>query len=356
MPDRVLPLLLLSLLLGACGSAQASRSTVTTVHSASPTGCPGGGPLPEPTGGHAVGTAALPAPAELGHLTAFYPTADCTGPRPQYLRAELADALGLDRSALDPIVVHAGSGATPLGGVARPVVVLTPGWTSLVALSTSLATDLASHGYVVVTDDPPLGTETTTFPDVDAAARRLRVLRGILDLLDDPTVEGVTGPLDRSHIAAGGHSYAGSVAFQLAQDDERLTAVFDLDGVIHGAGLAAPMRVPALIVATTGGSATDPSLAHVLGQSPHAVGIVLQRADHYDLTDVPALVTPLGALTASLAHGTIGVDAIGITNHLVRGFLDCVTSPAAHPCLPTAETLTAGLPDAAPLSVRDTRA
>ncbi len=369
MTRRSIPIALVSLALAACGSAQAARSpgasdrptstspTTTEIPSRTSVAlspCPdSGGALPEPTGEYGVGTATLPGPAELGHLAAYYPTSDCTGARPPYLRAELADALGVDSSLLDALVVHASSDVAPLTGAPRPVVVLAPGWTSLVALSTSLATDLASHGYVVVTVDPPLGTETTTFPDDAAASRRLKTLRAVLDLLDDPAIEAFTGPLDRSHIAAGGHSYAGSIAFQLAQDDRRLVAVFDLDGVLRGAALDAPLRVPALIVATSEGSATDPSLSFVLAQSPNAVGLVVQHADHYDLTDVPALVGSLGALTASLARGEIGVAAVDITNQLVRGFLDCVIKEAsvtAQPCTPSAATLAAGLTDVAPLA------
>lgn len=362
MSKRIVPLVF-TLALAACGSTAAARAPVTASapstsaasapSSSEPPRCPETvGPLPAPTGEHHVGVAPLPSAAPLGHLVAFYPTADCGADHPPYLRSELADALGLDQAALSSVVVHASAGAAPLGGAPRPVVVLAPGWTSLAALSTSLASDLASHGYVVVTCDPPLGSEATTYPDASATSQRMQALSGVLDLLDDPVIAAITGPIDRTHVAAGGHSFAGSIAFRLAQDDRRLSAVFDLDGVLHGSALESPMRVPALIVATSGGSAADQSLATVLAQSPNAIGVVVDRADHYDLTDVPALVPVLGPLTASLAHGPIGPHAINVTNRLVRGFLDCITREATttgQPCTPTAEALTRGLADAAPL-------
>ena len=345
-------LLAVSLTLVAGGPARPGV-TPSTTHPSAPTPCvDGGGVLPVPTGEFRVGVSPLEAAESLGQIVAFYPAAACTGLHPPYLRPELVTALGLAPSTLDPIVVHAEAGAAPLAGSPRPVVLLAPGWTSLIALSTALATDLASHGYVVIAADPPLGAEATTFPDSDAAARRLEALSALLDLLDDPAIASITGPLDHSRVAAGGHSYAGSVAFQLAQDDSRLAAVFDLDGVLHGAALEAPMRVPALVVTAEGGSAGDPSLATVLGQSPAAVGIVLRRADHYDLTDVPALASQLSALTDSLAHGSIGPAAIAITNQLVRVFLECVladTSPGER-CQPTAKSIGAGLTDVAPWS------
>ncbi len=346
------PLLAVSLTLVAGGPA-CSGVTPSATRATVPRTCVDErGALPVPTGEFRVGVSSLEAPESLGHVVAFYPAAACTGLHPPYLRPELVAALDLDPPMLDPIIVHAEAGAAPLGGLPRPVVLLGPGWTSLMALSTSLATDLASHGYVVIAADPPLGTEATTFPDSDAALRRLEALSGLLDLLDDPAVASITGPLDHSRVAAGGHSYAGSVAFQLAQDDSRLAAVFDLDGILHGTALETPMRVPALVVTTEAGSAHDPSIATVLGQSPTAVGVVVRRADHYDLTDVPALASQLGVLTDSLAHGSIGPAAITITNQLVRGFLECVLvgpSPG-EPCQPTAQSIGAGLTDVAPWS------
>ncbi len=350
---------LMALALASCASVQVdgsptTRSPASASTSIVPEPCrDAGGPLPQPSGRHLVGTTQVHAAPELGHLNAFYPAASCTRAHPRYLRPELVQVLGLDPSALDRVVVHAGKDAKPLGGPPRPVVVIAPGWTSLVALSTSLATDLASHGYVVITTDPPLGTEISRFPDADSAERRLRALRGVLDLLDDPATESIIGPVDRSRIAAGGHSYAGSVAFELAQEDGRLAAVFDLDGVLHGAVLTAPMRAPALIVATSDGSAGDPTLGAVLSQSPDAVGIVVQRAAHFDLTDVPALVDTLGPLTATLAHGPIGAPAVRATDQLVVRFLDCVLGVASvleRSCAPSAAALAAGLVDVAPLT------
>ncbi|MEI2705475.1 MAG: hypothetical protein V9E89_09505 [Ilumatobacteraceae bacterium] len=191
-------LLAVSLTLVAGGPARPGV-TPSTTHPSAPTPCvDGGGALPVPTGEFRVGVSPLEAAESLGQVVAFYPAAACTGLHPPYLRPELVTALGLAPSTLDPIVVHAEAGAAPLAGSPRPVVLLAPGWTSLIALSTALATDLASHGYVVIAADPPLGAEATTFPDSDAAARRLEALSALLDLLDDPAVASITGPLDHS--------------------------------------------------------------------------------------------------------------------------------------------------------------
>lgn len=361
---RSLPIAALALLLVACTSTSRVVSpppaTDDTLASTDPEPSPSRpercsdavGPLPAPTGEHSVGTADVPGPASLGHLVAFYPVDACTAARPTYLRGDLIRALGLEPSLVDRIVVPASVDAPPSITTPRPVVVLAPGWTSMVALSTSLAIDLASHGYVVVTWDPPLGSESTTFPDAAAASARLEALGDVLDIVDGPTVEALTGPLDRSRVAAGGHSYAGSIAFQRAQSDERIAAVFDLDGVLHDSTLSSPMPVPSLIIASSGQTTDDASLSTVLAQSPLAVGVSIDDTDHYDLTDVPALASVLGTLTASLAQGTRGADAIGITNGLVQRFLDCAIGTSATDsgrCSPTSTSLIDGRPGLEPL-------
>ena len=67
---------------------------------------------------------------------------------------------------------------------ARPAVVLMPGWGYPMALSTALAQDLASNGYVVVAVDPTFGTEDqntlpadTANPHDDSTRSRLHRLR-----------------------------------------------------------------------------------------------------------------------------------------------------------------------------------
>lgn len=350
------PLLMLPLLLAACSITTANGPAATTstapfepdLPSAATASPCGGGThyLPPPSGPHRVGLAELDASQDLGHLTAYYPAANCAGAAPPYLRPEISAALALDPVKVGSIVVPAAAGAAPASGSPRAVVVLMPGWTSLVALSTSLATDLASHGYVVVTADPPLGSEVTTFPDEAAATRRLDTLSRILDLIEEPGFESIVGRVDRSRVAAGGHSYAGSVAFQLAQRDNRISAAFDLDGVLHGDAVSEPMGVPCLILAASDGSAGDPSLTEVMRRSPDAVGLVVADAGHYDLTDVPLLTVPLGPLAETLAQGRIGPEAVTVTNRVVRRFLDCAIGhprSGLPPCRVTAESLAAGM-------------
>jgi dienelactone hydrolase len=55
-----------------------------------------------------------------------------------------------------------------------------PGWGLPMALSTALAQDLASNGYVVVTVDPTFGTEdqNTLPPDTAHPGRRLEQIAG----------------------------------------------------------------------------------------------------------------------------------------------------------------------------------
>lgn len=100
------------------------------------------------------------------------------------------------------------------------------------ALSTTLAQDLASNGYVVVSVDPTLGTEDRSRLPADTAnpARRLDQVTAALNFATGPHIAAVAGPVDPSKLAVGGHSIAGAIAFQTSLADPRVHAVFELDG------------------------------------------------------------------------------------------------------------------------------
>ncbi|MBN9747446.1 alpha/beta hydrolase [Amycolatopsis sp. A1MSW2902] len=264
-----------SLLAGSTAWAQPAQSLVLD--------------LPSPTGPHRVGVAELhlvdrtradPWDAELGFrelmTTVFYPAADTLGYRlaPQmtaaaaglfaaidvpYLHRELPRT-GVDWAAT---MTHAHTGA-PAEPVRRPVVLYSPGFGDPRTLGTSVAEDLASHGYVVVTVDHPGETSEVDLPnrpprtiqELPADPRtspavfrtmmttRFADLRFALDALEslaagqNPDAEKRILPrdlgraLDLRRVGMYGHGAGGAAAAEVLYEDRRVDAAADLDGYL----------------------------------------------------------------------------------------------------------------------------
>jgi hypothetical protein len=217
------------------------------------------------------------------------------------------------------------------------------------ALSTALAEDLASNGYVVLAVDPTLGSENRLVLPADTArpGRRLEQLAATLAYLTGPEITRFVGPIDAERIAVGGHSIAGSVAFQASLTDERIAAVFDLDGWLHGSALTTPVSVPALVIDASG---LEPATKAIIDRTATAVTVKLDGATHADVTDLPCLVPALGAVAPLLGLGTIGCTGTTTTNAVVQRFLDSVLKK--HRRAPSAADLTAGLQGTGPGSVK----
>jgi dienelactone hydrolase len=142
-----------------------------------------------------------------------------------------------------------------------PVVILRAGGGALSTDYTSLAEDLASHGYVVVSFDAPYRTVVMPLPDGRVATRSGRdnvesmphgeaeqfanklmsawigdtqfVLDKLQQLNNDPAGR-FKGKLDMQKIGIVGHSLGGATAAQFCHDDDRCKAGIDIDGMPFG--------------------------------------------------------------------------------------------------------------------------
>jgi predicted dienelactone hydrolase len=144
-----------------------------------------------------------------------------------------------------------------------PVVLMKSGIGALAMDYTTLAEDLASHGFVVVGSDSPYSTFVVVFPDgriatrtpagnppedLDEAARK-RVASELVkvwstdtrfevDQLErlnsaDPSSK-FAGRLDLASVGVFGHSFGGATAAQFCHDDARCKAGIDMDGQPFG--------------------------------------------------------------------------------------------------------------------------
>ena len=275
---------------------------------------------------------------------AYYPAQPDTGEghRP-YIDTVAAASFGLSPEVLNQIETTALVGATPASSTQlRPVVVLTPGFRSVIALSTSLAEQFASHGFVVIAAQTDVVTETSHQRATDDdRSKRFAQLADILDGLGDPALAALIGPLDLARVAVGGHSWAGSIAFNASLNDTRIAAVFDLDGSLFGAAGTTPPEVPALLLVTLGGPGPDAVLRALAPRSSNMVAVGLIEARHFDVTDAASIAPLLGTSPASLGLGSIGPAGTTDTSTIVLRFLDAALS--SSPRLATGAELVDGL-------------
>ena len=244
-------------------------------------------PLPDPSGSYKVGRTTYvwrdetrvnpyaPVAATKQDLAVWiwYPAAPTTSPRkseylPEYWSRALVRHEGfilgrlLSRD-LTRVEVHSWSDAEVSSEQAMyPVVILRAGGGALSSDYTTLAEDLASHGYIVVSFDAPYRTVITAFPDGRVALRAaggdfdrmpssatqhlvtqlmsawIADFKFVLDQLQELNANDRTGrfkgKFDMQKVGIAGHSLGGATAAQFCHDDPRCTAGIDIDGMPFG--------------------------------------------------------------------------------------------------------------------------
>ncbi|HEX5631531.1 MAG TPA: hypothetical protein VFY15_07715, partial [Acidimicrobiia bacterium] len=102
-------------------------------------------------------------------------------------------------------------------------------------------------------------------------------------------------------------------------------AVFDLDGAMVRTAAGAPVDIPALVVVTALGLGGHrdlfPDTFAILAETPTAVLVGIDGADHFDVLDSPTVAPVLGGVAASVPLGPVGPEATTSTAQLVRRFI-----------------------------------
>ena len=298
--------------------------------------------LPAPSGTAAVGVAASGFPDTI----VFYPAVAGTGRGHQrYVDPVWATAAGLDPTQMDRVVSAAQVDATPAPtDRPRPIVLLTPGWRSIVAFSTSLAEDLASHGYVVLATQTDIAAEWShPKSTTEDRNKRFALLTQVLDFAETPSLPAVVGPVDVHRIAVGGHSYAGTIALDAGITDRRISVMIDIDGSARGSTVRSPQPRPSLVLVTVDdGVPSDPTLGPLAARSPHIVPVGVLDALHLDVTDAAAIPSVLGTSVFSTLLGPVGTTGTTDASTIIRRFLDATLG--ANERQPTSDELVQGLP------------
>jgi predicted dienelactone hydrolase len=223
----------------------------------------------------------------------------------------------LPAHSLDGLGATTTAGAPPARG-RHPVLLLSHGLGGTTAFHTAQATDLASHGYVVVGIDLP---GDATFVDVGdgrivpmnpngedyirdrAVDARIAEIRFVVDQVQ--RLRG-TGLIDVKRIGVFGHSLGASATAGALQADPRLRAGAMLDGLALADVAARGFDKP-LAVAMGGSIALDdPRVVALLDHlhGPHAVR-VFPTTGHSAFSDFVWMIPQLGLPPEAAENGTV---------------------------------------------------
>jgi dienelactone hydrolase len=253
-----------------------------------------------------------------------------------------------------------------------PVVIMRAGASAGVVGYSTLAEDLASHGYVVVGFDAPYRTSVVVFPDGRVMRRTpendpelcvekeqgqqapcvSKLLTAwtadiafVLDRLQRLNSSGAsgkfTGRLDLTRVGVFGHSFGGATAAQFCRDDSRCKAGIDVDGQPFGSVIQAGLHQPFMFLLSDHGNASDPVSRQILANiqsiydrlPPDArLRIAIRGANHFTFSDDGALLKS-GIVRRTLRMlGMLGIDGrrqLAVTAFCLHSFFDACLKGAS---------------------------
>jgi dienelactone hydrolase len=227
----------------------------------------------------------------------------------------------------------------------------------------TLAEDLASHGYVVVGIDAPYRTGRVIFPDGRVIERRpennpelfegeeltrladklLAAWTGdiafVLDRLEQLNTSDSTGKftgrLDMTRVGVFGHSFGGAQAAQFCSQDSRCKAGIDVDGSLHGSVIQAGIPKPFLFLLSGHGDFSSDAEIHQIQADIQSVysrlppdgrlRVSIRGANHFTFSDDGALLKSHLVRGLLRVFGKLGIDGrrqLAVTTYCVRSFFD----------------------------------
>ena len=236
------------------------------------------------------------------------------------------------------------------------VVIMRAGASAPVVNYSTLAEDLASHGYVVVGFDAPYRTGVVVFPDgrvftrtpennpeIASSDRIDKIFAAwtadigfVLDRLEQLNASGkFAGRLDLTRVGVFGHSFGGAQALQFCRDDSRCKAGIDIDGAPIGSVIKTGVQTPFMFLLSDHGdfsSAAEDRQIMVNIQSIYdrlppdgRLRIMIRGANHFTFSDDGALVKSRLVRGLLRMFGKLGIDGrrqLAVTAYCVRTFFD----------------------------------
>jgi predicted dienelactone hydrolase len=349
-------------ILALAASVATTGAAVAATATAAP-GKPAGsvfqGSLPAPTGRFAAGEDVIhltdwgrpdpwvPAsgPRRLT-VSMFYPAVAGTGTRAPYMtRAEAAGFVryrvppntGITAQQLSGVTTHAYDHARAVHG-RYPLVVLSPGFENPRTTLTSLASELASHGYVVALvghtyEDsgetlangrtPPCaicdgGSPNAPAPDTVTASRA----KDVSFVIDQLTRHGnrawhLSRLIDKHRIGMAGHSIGGAATVDTMIADPRVDAAVNLDGTFFPVPAAGRITKPYLMMSH---GTQDPTWIRTSANlGGYKRWLAVAGSNHATFTDIPILAEEAGIPRPA---GTDPLRGSVITRKYVTAFFD----------------------------------
>jgi dienelactone hydrolase len=243
-----------------------------------------------------------------------------------------------------------------------PVILMRAGLAALTTDYTSLAEDLASHGYVVAGFDAPYRSFVVVFPDGRVIARAPqnnadRVsgseqehlanklvqawsadMSFALDQLErlntsDPSGRFL-GRLDMDRVGVFGHSLGGAEALQFCHDDPRCKAGIDVDGAPLGRVIGEGVTQPFMFLLGEHQSEPDEETRQV-NANIHSIYdrlpthqralIMIRGASHYMFSDNAAMLKSPLAMRVMRNLDIVRLDGrrqVAVTAHYISTFFD----------------------------------
>ena len=247
-----------------------------------------------------------------------------------------------------------------------PVVIMRAGASLEVANYSTLAEDLASHGYVVVGFDAPYRTFAVVFPD-GRVMRRMpennpelcfertgreqegcvnRLLNAwtsdigfILDRLaqlntSDPSSK-FRGRLDMRRVGVFGHSFGGAQAAQFCSQDSRCKAGIDIDGAPAGSVIQTGIHKPFMFLGSGHGDFSsnaevrqiEAGIRSIYDRLPvdARLWVIIGGANHFTFSDDGALLKSNLVRGMLRVFGKLDIDGrrqLAVTAYCVHSFFD----------------------------------
>jgi predicted dienelactone hydrolase len=225
-----------------------------------------------------------------------------------------------------------------------PVVIMRPGGGASTTEFTTLAEDLASHGYVVVGFDAPYRTGVVVFPDgrvvKRTAASNPETMRYddarqlankllpmwttdtafVIDQLERLNVSDPSGRfagrLATARLGIFGHSFGGATALQFCHDDRRCKAGVDIDGMPFGSVIREGAAQPFLFLLSDHGREAATAEGRQVIADIHSVYDHLRGARHV-------------VMIRHANHFTFSDQMVVKSSYFIRGFLLVTRGPSA---------------------------
>jgi dienelactone hydrolase len=253
-----------------------------------------------------------------------------------------------------------------------PVVIIRAGASGGVVGYSTLAEDLASHGYVVVGFDAPYRTGVVVFPDgrvirrtpennpeicaekeqsqqagcvnklLTAWTADIAFVLDQLERLNNSDAPGkFTGRLDMTRVGVFGHSFGGATAAQFCHDDSRCKAGIDVDGQPFGSVVQTGLHQPFMFLLSDHGNSSDPvsrqieaNIQSIYDRLPPngRVRIAIRGANHFLFSDDGALLKSHIVLRTLRRLGIVGIEGrrqLAVTTYCVHSFFDAYLKGAS---------------------------